>query len=345
MKKKFFSILLIVLLAVPLAATAETKRVVLIGNQRFGDLGPMDDFARGLDQCAEIQGYSIKKLESISPDRFEEDIRAMAQEKYDLIITSFPPMTEPTVTVAQDYPKVNFLAVYQFANAGEKKYNNVWSTEFRGNETNYVLGALASKMTQSKRIGYISGSEEPSINGDMNGFIQGVKESCEDCSVEFAFAGSWEDPAVGKEIANAMISRGVDFIQTEAAATQIGAIEAAKEAGILISGDNGDNFKLNPKGFVAWVNASFANNVALGCKLLAEANLPMGEHTFMNLANGGVFVPWHAVERFAKENPDQAERTNQAMAFAKDIEKKIIGGQIKVVYDPDTPKALNPIKK
>ena len=62
MKKKFFSILLIVLLAVPLAAAAETKRVVLIGNQRFGDLGPMDDFARGLDQCAENQGYYNQKV-------------------------------------------------------------------------------------------------------------------------------------------------------------------------------------------------------------------------------------------------------------------------------------------
>lgn len=319
---------------------ADSQRVVLIGNQRFGDLGPMDDLARGLDRCAEEQGFTIKKLESVSPDRFEEDIRAMSQEGYNLIMTTFPPMTEPTVTVARDYPEVNFLAIYQFANAGDEKFNNVWSTEFRGHEANYVLGALAGQLSQAKKIGYISGSEEPSINGDMNGFIQGVAETCADCSVEFAFAGSWEDPAAGKEIANAMIARGVDFIQTEAAATQIGAIEAAKSAGILISGDNGDNFKLHPEGFITWVNASFANNVALGCQALAEGKLPVGQHTFMTLANGGVFVPWHAIERFAEENPDRAERTRAAMAFAKGIEQKIIAGEIEVKYNPDTPAAL-----
>ena len=255
-------------------------------------------------------------------------------------MTTFPPMTAPTVTVSLDYPDVSFLAIYQFANAGEENFPNVWSTEFRGHEANYVLGALAGQMSTSKRIGYISGTEEPSINGDMNGFIQGVSETCADCSVEFAFAGSWEDPAAGKEIANAMISRGVDYIQTEAAATQIGAIEAAKEGGILIAGDNGDNFDLHTGGFVTWVAASFANNVALGCELLAGGELPVGQHTHMNLANGGVVVPWEPISRFAETNPDRAEQTNAAMAFAQDIEAKIIAGEIEVIYNPDTPKAL-----
>ncbi|MDE0442578.1 MAG: BMP family ABC transporter substrate-binding protein [Gammaproteobacteria bacterium] len=321
-------------------ALAADKSVVLIGNQRFGDLGPMDDMARGLDRCESEHGVAVKKLESISPGRFEEDIRAMAQEGYDLVMTTFPPMTAPTVTVSLDYPEVSFLAIYQFANAGEENFSNVWSTEFRGHEANYVLGALAGQMSTSKRIGYISGTEEPSINGDMNGFIQGVAETCADCSVEFAFAGSWEDPAAGKEIANAMISRGVDYIQTEAAATQIGAIEAAKEGGILIAGDNGDNFDLHTGGFVTWVAASFANNVALGCELLAAGELPVGQHTHMNLANGGVVVPWDPISRFAEANPDRAEQTNAAKAFAQDIEAKIIAGEIEVIYNPDTPKAL-----
>jgi basic membrane protein A len=329
------------LLASPIgAAFAEDKSVVLIGNQRFGDLGPMDDMARGLARCESEHGVKVKKLESISPGRFEEDIRAMAQEGYDLVMTTFPPMTEPTVTVAQDYPDVNFLAIYQFANAGEGKFANVWSTEFRGHEANYVLGALAGRMSSSKKVGYIAGTEEPSINGDINGFIQGVAETCAECAVEFAFAGSWEDPAAGKEIATAMISRGVDYIQTEAAATQIGAIEAAKEGGILIAGDNGDNFELHKQGFVTWVAASFANNVALGCELLVAGKLPTGQHTHMNLANGGVIVPWEPVARFAAENADRAAQTNDAMAFAKEVEAKIIGGEIAVTYTPDTPKAL-----
>ncbi len=231
--------LLAALLVSPIGvAFANDKTVVLIGNQRFGDLGPMDDLARGLARCESEHGVAVKKLESISPGRFEEDIRAMAQEGYDLIMTTFPPMTVPTVTVAKDFPDVNFLAIYQFANAGDESFGNVWSTEFRGHEANYVLGALAGQMSTSKRIGYIAGTEEPSINGDINGFIQGVEETCPDCSVEFAFAGSWEDPVAGKEIASAMISRGVDYIQTEAAAVQIGDIEAAIEGGILIAGDN-----------------------------------------------------------------------------------------------------------
>ena len=320
----------------------ENLRIVLIGNQRFGDLGPMDDLAKGLDQCAEDFGVEIKKLESESPERFEEDIRAMAKEGYDLIYTTYPAMTDPTITVAQEFPETKFMAIYQFVNAGDEKLANVVSTEFRGHETNYVLGAMAAKLTTSKKIGYISGTEEPSINGDMNGFMQAVAENCADCSVEFAFAGSWEDPAKGKEIAKAMIGRGVDIIQTEAAKTQLGAIEAAKEAGIFIFGDNGDNYDLYQEGFITWVNASFFQNVYYGCETLVDGSLPVGTHAFMTLENGGVYVPWEAVDRFIADNPDYADVVGEAKAFGEEVQQKIIDGEIEVIYNPDTPTGVNP---
>ena len=66
-----------------------SKRVVLIGNQKFGDKGPMDDMAAGGDRAAADYGLDFKKMES-TPARFEDDIRTMAREGYGLIITTFP---------------------------------------------------------------------------------------------------------------------------------------------------------------------------------------------------------------------------------------------------------------
>jgi basic membrane protein A len=323
-------------------AASTPRRVVLIGNSRFGDLGPMDDYARGLDQCQSRFGFEIKKLESIAPERNEEDVRAMVKEGYDLVITTFPGMTEPTIAVARDNPDQKFLAIYQFVNAGEEKLPNVWSTEYRGYEAGYVMGTFAASMTQAKKIGFIAGAPSESINSDINGFLQGVKATCPDCAVEVGFAGNWDDPALGKELALAMIGRGVDFIQTEASKTQLGAIEAAKSEGVLISGDNGDNYDLYKEGFVSWIGWSFARNVELACEQLQAGTLPLGEHTYMNLKNGGVFVRWEDVERFATDNPTHAERVRAAAKVAQEAQGKVASGAIVPVYDIQTPQSMAP---
>ena len=90
--------------------------LVLIGNQRFGDQGPMDAFSAGLDRCASEFGFETSKLESIDPAGYEDDIRAIASEGADLIMTTFPPMTPAQVTVAKECPDQKFRAIYQFIN-------------------------------------------------------------------------------------------------------------------------------------------------------------------------------------------------------------------------------------
>jgi len=129
MKKKLIAILSIILIAAMLfgcapkaqptptaevtepPATVAPKKVVLIGAQRFGDKGPMDSMAAGLDQCATDFGFEVKKIESDSAAAYEEDIRGMANEGYDLIITTFPPMTDPTKTIAAEFPNTKFAAI------------------------------------------------------------------------------------------------------------------------------------------------------------------------------------------------------------------------------------------
>lgn len=320
------------------AEAAEGMKIVLIGNQRFGDQGPMDDMAFGLDQCAEQYGFEIKTLESESAAEHEEDVRAMAREGYDLIMTTFPPMTEPTKGVSTEFPDTLFLGIYQFINVGDENYPNIWDTEYRGQEGTYIWGAMATQLSDTKKIGYIAGAEEPSINAEMNGFIEGVKATCPECSFEYAFIGSFEDPATAKEIALAMYSRGVDVIQTAAAKSQLGVIEAASETGNLVIGDVADNVDMYPEGYAGYIGVSFSANVIEACKLLAEGNYPAGDHGYMSLANGGYYIPWEAVERLATNNPDRADKVAEAVALGKDLEAQLLAGDITVEFDVNTPK-------
>ncbi len=323
-------------------ASAAKLRAALIVNQRFGDKGPIDAFGVGLDRCATDFGFEVKRLESIEPAAYEEDIRAIAQEGYDLIITVFPPMTPATTAVAAEFPDTKFRAVYQYINVDAVEFANVESTEYQGQEATYIIGAMAAMLSKTHELGAISGDEDPAINSSVNAFGFGARDVDPSVSVEFAFAGSFEDPAKGKEIAKAMISRGVDFIQTEAAKTQLGVIDAAKEAGILFSGDVADNYDLYPAGFAMYHGLDFGQDVYLGCKEVAEGTWKGGTHGVIDLASGGYFVPWDAVQRWADASPDWTAAGNAAIAKGKELEAKIKSGEVKVPYDVSTPKAINP---
>ena len=75
------------------ADTQRTARVALIVNQKFGDMGPCDQMLAGLEKARDDFGVEIKALESDGVAAHEDDVRAMAKEGYDLIITTFPNMT------------------------------------------------------------------------------------------------------------------------------------------------------------------------------------------------------------------------------------------------------------
>jgi len=350
MKKKLIAILSIILIAAMLfgcapkaqptptaevtepPATVAPKKVVLIGAQRFGDKGPMDSMAAGLDQCATDFGFEVKKIESDSAAAYEEDIRGMANEGYDLIITTFPPMTDPTKTIAAEFPNTKFAAIYQFINVEGTSIPNIWDTEFHGEQAFYILGAIATKLSKTKKVAIIEGSETLSNNAQLNGFFKGVKDNCPECEASYAIVGSYEDPAKAKVIALALIESGVDVIQTDAANSQIGVIEASKEKGTLVSGDVSDNTAMYPEGFFGYVGVSFGANVYQACKYLAEDKYPGGEHGIMNLTNNGYFVPFDVLENFAVANPDYKDSMAEAIALAKDLSNKLASGEIVVDF-------------
>ena len=201
--------------AAPEAAPAEEEvKICLISNQASGDLGPVDAMIAGAERAEKDFGVTVKIIESLDAAGYEEDIRAMAKDGYDLILTTFPPMQEVTIAVAKDYPDVMFGAIFQTSNK-EGSYDNIWSTEYLGSECTYALGSLAATITESGKIGYVSGDEAAAVCDACNGFMRGVHDTNPDAEVLFVSVNSYEDPAKAKEIAKAMIAEGVDFIQTD----------------------------------------------------------------------------------------------------------------------------------
>lgn len=319
------------------AGTSEgNRKVAVVVNQRFGDKGPMDDLAEGLDKAEADFGIVAKKIESDNAAKFEEDIRAMAKDGYELIITTFPYMTDATKLIASEYPDTKFAAIFQFVNNGPDKYSNIWDTEFHGEQAFFISGYMAGLMTEKNKIGLVIGGEEPTPNAEGNAFMRGVKESNPDADVEFSFVGSYEDPAKAKEIALAMESKGVDLIVTDSGSSNAGVIEVCQEKGLLCSGEITD-FYQQYKGFYGFVGIGFGDTAYKAIESFVNGEFEGGIHGIRDLSNGGYFMAWDTFERFANENAEYGAKMTEVIEKAKKLEKDIIDGVKKVEFDSSVP--------
>ena len=319
------------------ASGEEAPKIVLISNQKSGDLGPVDAMFEGAARAEADFGVTVTTMAVTDAASYEEEIRAMAKEGYDLILTTFSPMTEATKAVAADYPDVKFAAIFQNINVDGETYANVWDTEYRGEECTYVTGAIAATLSESGVLGYISGDEASGVCEAASGFMQGALSVNPDVDVKFMSVNSYEDPAKAKEIANAMIAEGVDAIQTDAGNSQIGVIEAANEAGIYVSGDVSDNSALCPNGFYAYMGIDFGENVYQAIKYFVEDSFPGGEHGYMNIASGTYYVDLTLLDALAEALPEKAETIAAAREVGEKAIEAIQNGEIEVVHDIEPP--------
>lgn len=314
-------------------------RVVLIGNQRFGDNGPMDDMASGGERAAADFGVEFKKIESESAS-FEEDIRAMSEEGYDLVITTFNYMSDATALVAEEFPDTKYAAIFQELNSeGDVMIENLWDAVFRGQTTFYIDGYMAGLATKTNKVGFIVGGEEPGPNAEANGFMRGVRDANPNAEVQFSYA-SYEDSAKAKEVALAMIDKGCDIIQGDCAAPDAGIIEAAKESGkdVFVLSCIMD-FSEDSPNFVGTIKMNYGQAVYDIIQSLVEGDFPGGEQGIRDITNQGYYLDWEIYDSFAErtENQEYAEAFKAAIEVGKDLEKQINEGSLVIEFDPTAP--------
>lgn len=343
--------LLIIMLAVLVGCSSKSSdaddtklKVAVVVNQRFGDKGPMDDLAMGLDRAVKDFGVVIKKLESESASKFEEDIRAMSKAKYDLVITTFPYMTDATKLVSLEYPDTKYSAIFQFINDDKTKIENIWDTEFHGEQAFYLAGYAAGKLTESNKVGLLIGGEEPTPNAEGNGFMRGVYDANPQAVVEFAFVGSYEDPAKAKEITSAMISKGVDVVQTNAGASNAGVVEVCSEAKILCSGEITD-FYDTYNGFYGIVGIGFGETAYKSIEMLINDKFEGGSHGIRDLSNGGYFMDWQSFTRFANDNQAKGALMTEIINEMKMREADIKDGKLKIDFDITVPNWMKTVEQ
>jgi basic membrane protein A len=247
-------------IAVPHIARAEGGLVALIHTQAAGDNGPIDSMIAALKKLSEEKGFPIRTIYAQDSATFPSIYQSLADAGAEVIAGTFNEVAEPIKALAPSYPDTKFIQI--FGDPFDPPMANVVTVSYDYYLGCYLSGLFGSKVSKSGKLGYIGGVSLPPLNADLNAIKAAAASVNPSITVAGAFAGSFQDPAKGHEIANQMYQDGVDYIQTDSAATDTGIIQAANEGeGRMVSAISPAQYALGPKTVAALVALDFGQSL------------------------------------------------------------------------------------
>ena len=305
----------------PIVVTMVTDTAGL-GDQNFNDLAK-----RGLDQAVEELGVQGEVIESRDAASYIPNL-TQAAEQSDLSVGVGFLLTEAITEVANQYPDNNFLLIDSLSEAP-----NVQGVLFRENEGAFLSGVLAALMTESNKLGVVAGQKIPPVVRYVVGFEAGAKSINPDVDVVVAYADTFSDPALGKELTLAQYNQGVDIAFPVAGATGIGSFEAAKELGEghwVIAADT-DQSQLGAEQQLAVAEKGVNTALFQAAQQIVDGTFEGGEKS-LGLAEEGVGLG-HPHESVPQDVLDTVAAYQQA----------IIDGTITVPADEEELAAFEPV--
>jgi basic membrane protein A len=214
------------------------------------DIGGLNDRSfnqlanEGLERAKSELGVEGRVLTSKSNADYVPNLSTLAQQKYDLVIGVGFLMSDAMNTVATKFPDTNF-AIIDFPQSGLKaKPTNVRGLLFKENEAGYLSGYLAGLVVKNKGgdqvISSVGGQKIPPVDGYIAGYQAGAKASNPKIKTLNGYSQDFVDQAKCKEIALNQIAQGSQVVFQVAGQCGLGALDAAKEKGVLGIGVDAD---------------------------------------------------------------------------------------------------------
>lgn len=272
----------------------------------------------GLEKAKKDLGVDVKYIESKQESDYANNIETAIDDGANLVIGVGFKMEKAIGDASKSYPDQKFALID--ADFGGKPPKNVESIMFKAEESSYLVGLVAGKLTETNKVGFVGGMESPVIETFQAGFTAGVKAAKPDAEVISQYANSFADPAKGKSITNQMISNGVDIIFHASGDTGNGVIEAAKEAGKKAIGVDRDQNSVAPETVITSAIKRVDVGVYDTVKNLVDGKFNGGKVTVYGLNENGVGISDTTKEDVS---PDVLEFVNQQG-------DKIKSGEIKV---------------
>lgn len=226
--------------------------------------GPINDQSwnatnyAGLVKANETLGTNIEYVENVQPADFESTFRNYAERGYDLIMAAGTQFDEAANNVAAAYPDTKFTVVNGMI-ANGANVAPIFPKEY---EASYIAALIAGEVSPNGQFATIGGFPNDAMVKLLDVYeATAVRLAQErglaDAQATRAFANSWDDVALGKQMAESMIDAGADTLFVYANQVGLGSIQAASEKGALFIGFSGNQNDVAPGTVVASVAFDF----------------------------------------------------------------------------------------
>ncbi len=191
----------------------------------------------GLNKAKDDFGIDLKLVDTGNRALdYEEQFANLAKSgQYDLIFVMGWELVDALQKVGAQYPNQRFVFIDGVLDAKTMVYAN-----FAEEQGSFIAGALAGlvedmgpafdKISDGKAIGFVGGRDIPVIRNFLGGYEQGAKYAAPDVKVNSVFAGTFDDPAKGSELAMALYGQGADIVYNVAGPTGEGVMQASAAA-------------------------------------------------------------------------------------------------------------------
>ncbi|MCY4466303.1 MAG: BMP family ABC transporter substrate-binding protein [Chloroflexi bacterium] len=346
MRKLSFLLVVMLVFLTAFAATAQDAlRVVSVVNGTLGDKSFFDSAQRGMDAIADEYDIEIDTVElGIDPANWEPGLLDVMSDSdsYDILIAGTFQMIDYLAANAHLYPDKYFMFYdapmpYDNADVCVEGCANVYSMTYAQNQGSFLAGVYAAAITTSMMegtndapiIGAVGGQQIPVIDDFIVGYEQGACLVNPDTQSIVQYAGSWNDPARGKEITLAMYEQGADIVFQIAGGTGVGVFEAAHEQERYAIGVDSDQATIvaetdpdQAERILTSMLKNVDNSIFRAITLHLEGELPYGSAESLGIPEGGVGL--------AKNEFYDAATSDDIKAMVEAAEAAVVNGDIEV---------------
>jgi basic membrane protein A len=275
-----------------IAGCSHPKSIAEGGNVRLamvtdvgglGDRSFNDSAYAGLLTAKKDLHADIAVLQSRSAADYQPNLTVLAAKDYDEIFAIGYLMARDTDEVAARFPNAHFTIIDAIV-----PEPNVASVTFREQEGSFLAGAAAAMASKTKTIAFLGGVDIPLLRKFEAGYTAGARQIDPTITVLVKYAGSFDDPAAGKELADVLLGQHADIIYAAAGKAGLGALEAIKSApGTYLIGVDTDQDAMLP----GRVLTSMVKRVDIGVLTIARdaaSQKPPDGHVELGLKDGAI---------------------------------------------------------
>ena len=322
--KKLFSLILVLVMALAMgvSASAEGLKVAVVLSGATGDRSFYDSANEGLQALVAsdlgVEGTLIECKNDAS--MFTSNLIAAAEDN-DVVIAVGWEFWDALSEYAPQLPDTKFIFI---DNGLDGVGDNLMSITYAQNEGSFLVGYIAGKLTETGKIGAVGGEDSETINDFIVGYEAGAKYAREDVEVQVQYAGTYDDPAKGKELALALYDGGCDIVFQVASRTGEGVFEAAAERGLYAIGVDSDQKYINPDVILCSMIKRVNSSIEQAVTAYAQDGTWMGGQIWVADMSTGLIDVGYGDDTMTQQVSDELK------AEVEQIKAQIISGEIVV---------------